>query len=103
MTKMYLITNSSLCGISCNSDISVAYRAVLYRNQVSCVGGGACVFPWFLCIFFGLLDQFGWQSPFLVAHFGWLTSEKWLPKSQIGWEHVPTVPIFLEPCGQVTL
>ena len=27
----------------------------------------------FYATFFGLLDQFGWQSPFLVAHFGWLT------------------------------
>ena len=27
-----------------------------------------------------------------------LASQKWLPKFQIGWEHVPTVPIFLEPC-----
>ena len=26
-----------------------------------------------------------------------LASQKWLPKSQIGWEHLPTVPIFLEP------
>ena len=26
-----------------------------------------------------------------------LASQKWLPKSRIGWEHVPTVPIFLEP------
>ena len=24
----------------------------------------------FFCIFFGLLDQFGWQSPFPIAHFG---------------------------------
>ena len=23
---------------------------------------------------------------------------KWLPKSQIGWEHVPSVPTFLQPC-----
>ena len=23
--------------------------------------------------FFWLLDQFGWQPPFLVAHFGWWT------------------------------
>jgi hypothetical protein len=22
---------------------------------------------------FGLVDQFGWQSPFPVAHFGWWT------------------------------
>ena len=28
---------------------------------------------WFLCIFFGLLDQFGWQPPFPVANFGWWT------------------------------
>ena len=27
-----------------------------------------------------------------------LASQKWLPISQIGWEHVPTVPTFLEPC-----
>ena len=27
-----------------------------------------------------------------------LAIQKWLPKYQIGWEHVPTVPIFLEPC-----
>ena len=24
-------------------------------------------------MFFWLLDQFGWQSPFPVAHFGWWT------------------------------
>ena len=28
----------------------------------------------------------------------YLASQKWLPKSEIGWEHVPTVSIFLEPC-----
>ena len=27
----------------------------------------------FYASFFGLLDQFGWHSPFLVAHFGWWT------------------------------
>ena len=32
------------------------------------------IIPWvFLCIFFGLLDQFGWQYPFLVAHLGFWT------------------------------
>jgi hypothetical protein len=30
-----------------------------------------------------------------------LASQKWLPKSQIGWEHVPTVPIFLEPWSEL--
>ena len=30
-----------------------------------------------------------------------LASQKWLPKSEIGWEHVPTVPIFLDPCWPV--
>ena len=25
---------------------------------------------------------------------------KWLPKSQIGWEHVPSVPTFLQPCSR---
>ena len=29
-----------------------------------------------------------------------LASQKWVPKSQIGWEHVPTVAIFLEPFMQ---
>ena len=28
-----------------------------------------------------------------------LASQKWQPKSQIGWEYVPTVPIFLELCA----
>ena len=27
-----------------------------------------------------------------------LASQKWLPKSKIGWELVPIVPTFLEPC-----
>ena len=58
-------------------------------------------------LFFWLSDQFGWHFPFPVAHFGCghlfrklfqLASQKWLPKSQIGWEHVPTVLTFLEPC-----
>ena len=26
-----------------------------------------------------------------------MASQKLLPRSQIGWEHIPTVPIFLEP------
>ena len=30
-----------------------------------------------------------------------LASQKWLPKSQIGWENVPTLPIFLEPLSQL--
>ena len=29
-----------------------------------------------------------------------LASQKWLPQSQIGWEYVPTGPIFMEPCSQ---
>jgi hypothetical protein len=29
--------------------------------------------PWFLCIFFGAVEKFGWQSPFPVAPFGWWT------------------------------
>ena len=32
-----------------------------------------------------------------------LAIQKWLPKSQIGWEYVPTVPIFLEPWPKARL
>ena len=60
-----------------------------------------------LCIFYGFQTNLAGN-----LHFWWLilagghlfmnlfqlASQKLLPKSQIGWEHIPTVPIFLEPC-----
>ena len=72
---------------------------------------------WFLCIFFGLLDQFCWQSPFPVAHFGWWTliSEanfSWLVKSgcqnsKLAGNTFPPFPSFWSPaktlCSFITI
>ena len=54
------------CGCYVRSpELSKSHTFVLFKLNIPII--------MVLCIFFGLLDQFGLQPPFPVAHFSWLT------------------------------